>query len=294
MKKKLQVPVLLMPLFLFVMLTPLSMRAQTADSTSTGWKKLPPEAVDSARYYQQELGKIWRHAFDSLRKSEQVIFLQKQYNRHIARRNNYTAFMLYFDWVHSDYTGLNSSIAQSGFPALKAYSPRFGFGIGNKRGRILYDFYFVTFGFNNKSENAGRKIKTNVTNFFQIDIGVDLLKSNVVSLYPFAGLSARSSSLTYTAPTQSNPNFTNISNVVITNTSENAYSSRLGYQAGMGFDLFLGGNKDHTYKTILFVKGGTSQPFKRDKYKIEGYTYDPGVKQADWLVTVGFKFAAKK
>ena len=280
------------PLCLFVMLTPLCMRAQTADST--GWKKHPPEAIDSVKYYRQELGKIWRHAFDSLRKSEQVIFLQKEYTRHIARSNNYTAFMLYFDWVHSDYTGLNSSIAQSGFPALNAYSPRFGLGIGHKHGRMLYDFYFVTFGLNNKSKNAGRTIKTNVSNFFQVDIGVDLLKSGVVSLYPFAGLSARSSSLSYSAPTQSNPNFTNISNVIIANTSASAYSSRIGYQAGMGIDLSLGGNKDHTYKTILFVKGGTSQPFKKDKYTIEGHTYDPGVKQADWLVTVGFKFAGKE
>jgi hypothetical protein len=115
----------------------------------------------------------------------------------------------------------------------------------------------------------------------------------MVSLYPFAGISFRGSELRYSAPTQTNPNFTNISNVVISEPRAYGSSSRLGYQAGLGFDLKLGGNKSQTYKTILFIKGGTNQPFKKDTYKIEGYRYDPGIRQADWLVTVGLKLATK-
>lgn len=276
-----------------IMVCPLALAAQTSDTT--GWtRRQTTKVVDSADYYRSELNKIWRNAFDSLRKTEQVVFLLEQRRKIVARRNNYSALMIYSDLIHSDYAGLNSSIAQSGFPAMNAYSSRFGMGIGNKRNRILYDFYFFTVGFENRSKNADKTIKTSLANFFQVDIGVDILKSDVVSLYPFAGISGRISTLNYKGSTQTNPNFTDISNIIVSKPEVYSSSIRLGYQAGIGLDLRLGGNASHTHNTILFVKGGTNQPFKKDTYKIESYTYNPGIKQADWLVTVGFKFASKR
>ena len=208
------------------------MRAQTSDSS--GWKKksrgyAADATIDSSDYYRWEMNKIYRRVFDSTRRSAEMVFLREQYLRHVVKKNNYTAFMIYYDFVHSNYAGLNNSIAQSGFPAMNAYTSRFGMGIGNKRGRLIYDIYLFTGGLENRSKNAGRTIKTSLFNFFQVDIGADLLKSEMVSIYPYAGISFRASDLRYEGPVQTNPNFTNISNIIISRPETYGTSVRLGY-----------------------------------------------------------------
>jgi hypothetical protein len=47
-------------------------------------------------------------------------------------------------------------------------------------------------------------------------------------------------------------------------------------------------------KTILFTKIGINRPIGEDKYEIASTDYEPGIKQADWLVTVGVKFGYKR
>jgi hypothetical protein len=59
-------------------------------------------------------------------------------------------------------------------------------------------------------------------------------------------------------------------------------------------DVSISGKKSKGAKTIFFTKFGTNRPIGRDRYKIHGIKYNPGIKQADWLISFGFKFVALK
>ncbi|MBS1565536.1 MAG: hypothetical protein JST39_14195 [Bacteroidetes bacterium] len=249
--------------------------------------------ADSADYYRKELGKAWEKAIDSIKKDERIVTLKKQYDYYRSRQNNYSTITIFFDLLHSDYDQFNASIANSGFPALKPVSPRFGFGSSHKRNRNIWDFYLATAGFNNTSKKGEQKIKTSLSSVFQLDYGWDCLKSRVINLYPYIGISGRVSTLEYDGVQQSNPNASNISDLVTGQPNINVTSIGAGYQAGVGIDIRIGQNKTQTKSSFVFVKGGIANRFGKETYRINGVKYRPGIKQGDWVITVGFKFATK-
>jgi hypothetical protein len=271
-------------MLLAFILLPCVLKAQT------GWHT-PPK--DSAAYYQRQISELWRNTMDSLRHSETFKNLQDSYEYHIGRSNNYRAFMIFFDILHSDYNSLNTAIAQSGFPALNPLGARLGFGYSSKKDHVMFDFAFAVIGFNNKTKKADEKIAASLSNLLQFDIGYDILKSRTVSIYPYAGLSVRNSIIEYSKPRQINQNYTNITNIIANDQSILANNFRPGYQAGIGFD-FTSSDKIRTAKAILFIKIGTNRPFGEETFKIEDIKYGPGIKQGDWLATIGFKFGSKQ
>jgi hypothetical protein len=255
--------------------------------------QVPSKPVDSIAYYQKAFNDYWRQAMDSIKNTEQYITLQKQLDIHKARSTDYSAVVTFIDIIHSDLAVFNESIAPSGFPALNDITGRVGVGSSSKAGRFMFDFCFAAIGINNSSRKGDEKIRTSLTNVIQCDFGIDLLKSDVVSLYPYAGLSLRIASLKYDKPDQTNPGYTNISNIITSNQSTRATSFRLGYQAGLGIDVAFYRPKGQLTKDIFFIKAGTNGPVWKDSYKIGDIKYKPGIKHGDWMISFGVKFATR-
>lgn len=276
----------------FFLLLPLLSLAQFKYSEKN---EKPKPLTDSADFYLRKRNQITRQAMDSILHSEEYHALTEKWTYYRNKRNNYTAFTIFMDVAHANYKNLNKSIAENGFPELKNICYRFGFGVTNKDGRIHYDFYLITAGFNNKSQYGNEKIKTSFSNFLQTDVGVDLFRSKYLSIYPYAGLSFRLSNLNYENPATLNPAFTNVSDMVVNNKSINLTSTKVGYQAGLGIDYLLNDPKGNSSASIIvFTKVGTNSAIGKEVYKDEGIRYEPGIKQGDWLVTVGFKFAGRR
>lgn len=252
--------------------------------------------TDSLRYYEKQLNELHRITMDSLRETEEYRALEEKIEEIRYRpknfSKNYTGLVLFGDLMHSNYTAFNNSIVQDGFTPLDEYTGRIGFGISSKTENLMFDFYFATGSFRNRSKKGDEKIQAGLSNIFQFDLGYDFINSKVISMYPFAGLSLRTSTLRYSKPVQLNGGYTNISNILINNQSVDGSSLRVGYQAGIGLDVAIPGKKSKGAKTIFFTKFGTNRPIGRDRYKIHGIKYNPGIKQADWLISFGFKFVA--
>jgi hypothetical protein len=252
------------------------------------------QATDSLSYYQSELGRLWRANRDSFEKSEPYVVATAGYKRHLRHSNDYTSFTLFFDVFGADYRQLNNMLAQDGFPALEETGGRFGFGTSIKTGRAIIDISYIVAGFSNKSQKDNAKISTSFSNVFQCDIGYDLLKSKTFSLYPYGGLALRISTLKYEESGIHNPNYTSIADMVIGGKSMSMESTRVGYQLGVGFDVNLWQNKERTTRNILFIKGGMNRPMWKDKFTIgELPNYNAGIKQGQWIITVGMKFGNK-
>jgi hypothetical protein len=249
---------------------------------------------DSVRYYQKEMKKLWDDFYKRYTNSSEYTVLQQGLDRALTRSSNYEGYAVFGDVVHSDYTQFNTNIAQNGFTPLNAISFRLGYGATIKTGRVMFDCYVFAVGFNNTSDSGNEKIKTSLSDFAQLNLGLDLLRSRTVSLYPYAGLSFRFSNLEYSKPPQTNSGYTNISNIVTNDQSVESSSLRAGYQAGIGLDILAFKTNKDRGATILFAKFGTDRPVWPDKYKIDGIGYSPGFKQGQWVATFGFKFVARK
>lgn len=266
-------------------------------SIAQGWKRptpTPSRPADSIKYYDAALKDYLKTAMDSIKQSEGYKMLEQQVNVLKAKSHNYSSLVLVGDLMHSDFEELNQSIAANGFPAIGAYTGRFGYGSSSKTQRLIVDFYLGLVSFGNRSKKDDEKISSSLASLLLFDFGIDLLKSDVVSLYPYVGFSGRIASIHYTDDAETNPNYTNISNIVLNNRSANYSSFRIGYQAGLGLDVAVGRPAGKLRKTILFVKGGTNGPFWEDTYKIHGIKYKPNIRHADWLISFGIKFATRK
>lgn len=250
--------------------------------------------TDSAKYYQTQMSNLLKQAYDSVTKSNEYSSTKKMYDDYIIRSHNYTGPTIFIDVVHSNYTKLNDSIISQGFSKLNNMSFRIGVGISSKTEKIMFDFTFFAMGFSNKSKNGDEKITTSLANVLQFDFGYDLLHSRIVSIYPFIGLSGRLSSLSYSKTAVTNTNYTSVANIVVNDPSVTTSSFRIGYDAGVALDFLIGENKKKTAGQILFIKAATNRPIWSDSYKIDNIKYNPEMKQADWLFSVGIKFIKRR
>lgn len=270
---------------LYLLLTiaiPFNLLAQTGEKT------------DSIDYYNKELNRLWKNAIDSFRNSEEYKTAYANYIAKVKTSNNYGAFTIFMDVAHSDYRQFNSMLAQDGFAPLDAISYRVGFGSSRKFDHFMVDIYLFTFGIGKASKKGNESVRASFSNVFQFDLGYDVLNSSKISLYPFAGISGRFSQVKYQKKTIANPNYTSITNMLSDENNVSLESTRIGYQLGVGLDLTLFQSKSKISKTIFFVKGGMNRPIWKDKYKRDDIpSYQPNIKNGDWIITTGFKFAIK-
>ncbi|MGG9972442.1 hypothetical protein ACQ33O_11670 [Ferruginibacter sp. SUN002] len=250
---------------------------------------------DSAAYYRCELAKLWHKYRDSMLRSEEYASLNAKLNNLPVDKRKYVSFNMFADVVHNDYSKFNQSITAAGFTELEPISFRFGCGITVKSKRNIHDIGFFSVGLKNQAQRGNETIKSFFSNVMQYDYGFDLLQSNAVSIYPYAGLSIRASMLRYEQPMQINPGTTNISDLVIPNGSAYLSSTKIGYQAGLGIDVTVSNFNNSRGSVILFAKGGTNGPIGRERYKTNDsdITYNYDIRHADWMITFGIKFAGR-
>lgn len=251
------------------------------------------QGKDSLAIYKKQYADAMREAFDSIHKSEKIVALRENLVRVTKNTRSYNGLVIFGDVAHSDFSDFNSSIASSGFENMTPYSFRFGVGTSVKRRAMIYDFYFVTAGANHRSVKGNEKILSSLSNVLQVDVGYAIVNLQSLSIYPFAGLSLRKATVSYTREGQVNPSYTNISNLLQNEQLIAATSTRLGYQAGVGLDVVVANTNNNVGAIILFAKGGTNRPFGKDVFKIRGERYQPNITNGDWLVSFGIKFAGR-
>ncbi len=260
-------------------------------SSITSAQDVSPQFRDSLTHYQYQLHKMIRDNQDSLRRSEGYRTLQQNIERLRGKSKNYAGQVFVTGIQHTSYGAFNNSISQDGFEPMKAISAQGGFGVSTKQENIMLDMYFGVIGSQITSEKGDEEITLTLGNVLQFDLGYDVVPAIGISLYPYAGVSLRISTLEYSVDPVLNPNYTNLTNMVINDRSVSSSSTRLGFQAGLGFDVMIfkgGGRRAGLY---LFTKTGINRPVWRDKYKINGVKYDPGIKQGDWGISFGLKVA---
>lgn len=246
---------------------------------------------DSIRYYQNELGKIYRAAFDSLRKTDGVIENTRKIRHFEGLSRSYTAFTLFGELAGADFGSFNKSIAAGGFGPLHGPNFRGGFGISHKGySGVMIDFNIFSAAWDRKTVKGDEKIGASFSDFFQLHIGFAVVNTRRFNVYPYAGLSFRASQLTYDAPTTVNPNYTSIVDIIQHNSAYTATSTRLGYQAGLGIDWVVAVDSKGYHGIILFNKTGTDGAFGGDEsYNIEGVNYTPGIRMGSWVSSLGIK-----
>jgi hypothetical protein len=245
---------------------------------------------DSLSYYRKLLVKIRRDNDDSLRHSEEYTSTLNNIIRLHPYHEKFTGVILFGELLHSNFEKFNKSILSSGFSSMPQYSFRIGLGFSRIRGRKIFDFNYLTAGFKSKSKSVNDVIESSLTNWLQFDLGYDILKSKNINLYPYGGISYRSSSIKYKTPTIINPFYTNITNIILSDRSLDLTSNKLGYQLGIGLDVrIINKSQKGNTSMYLFSKFGTNRPFGSENYKANGISYKPSNIQGDWLVSFGLK-----
>jgi hypothetical protein len=249
---------------------------------------------DSLSYYQNQVSAMRRAAYDSVSKQDAYQSALLNIARLKTKSKDYAAFSLFGEFCHANYNTFNNSIFQSGFPALKPWLPRIGFGFSSKKGRRMFDFAYGIIGLGSRVKKDKEKISANFSSLFQFEWGYSIVNADNFNLYPYAGFSLRQSTLVYDKPILANNNATNITGFIQNNTAVTLNSGQLGYQAGIAMECNIGSTEDNAAGTLLFVKAGVSNAFTKEKYCFGGIKYVPEIRQGDWLVSLGFKFFGKR
>lgn len=247
------------------------------------------EPFDSALYYRQQLYQLERRVMDSMRVSPEYLHLADRVRNTEGLSPDFTAVTFFVDVAGADYDALNASIEQSGFKRFPNTAVRLGYGVGYQFDRIVFDMAFFAIGLRNHALKTGEKISTAFSGFFQTDLGYDLLPAKWINLYPYAGLSYRTSLLTYKKAVQFNNSFTDVTNIVVSSQNVRERSNKVGYQAGLGLDVVVSERRNQGWGVMLFVKAGTARTFGKELYNIEGVEYKPGIQYGNWITTFGLK-----
>ena len=250
--------------------------------------------ADSAAFYQRKMYQLQRKMFDSLRNSEEYKAARERVEYYKKKSDGYGSFVLFIDIAQADFSKFNSSITANGFTPMNGPVYRLGFGFSTKTRQTVVDFLLLAGGLRKEARKGQENIKAVFSSGVLLDIGYDLIKNQKLNIYPYAGLSMRTSDLYYTKPVTTNPSFTDISNLIINKQSAEGSSIKLGYQAGVGFDFVIPSSKNQLGGSIFFIKAGMNRPVGKEKYKIEGVRYDPGIEYGKWIVTTGVKFFGRQ
>ena len=247
---------------------------------------------DSVNYYQGRLGRIYRQVYDSLAHSDSVRYYRERASRAKDPSRKYTAFMVFTGMMSADFRAFNTAILRDGFgPMSNAPIWQIGIGISHKAyNGIMIDFNYLIINFNRTDKSNGEKITAQVVDFFQFQLGYAVINTRRFNVYPYAGLSWRSSTLSYDAPATVNNNYNSIASIVQNSRSADGAAGHLGYQAGLGIDWAMTDKKKNHAGTILFGKFGTSGIFGDETYNISGVSYPSQIKYGAWTAELGFKF----
>lgn len=249
---------------------------------------------DSTEFYEKEFLRLRNEALSQMQQSADYKALQQRFKVHQQRSTNYIGTTFFVDRAQGDFSALNQSITAIGFSPLNEVTYRIGIGISAKSQRAIVDFNYFAFAIERKATKGNEAIKANWANVLQMDIGYAAVQSRAFNLYPYAGLSLRVSSLQYDNKGQANTNPTNITDMFTNRQQFYLSNFRVGYQAGLGFDLAVAQTKEGTGAILFFTKAGINRPLWKEKYEKDGARIDPKVNFAEWMVTAGLKFVRRR
>lgn len=245
---------------------------------------------DSLHIYNERLNKLYNRVWDSLNLNDSARFYRKQIKQAHERSKEYTAFVFFWGAEAGNYTAFNAATAKDGFGPIHGPVWQIGFGISHQGySGILFDLNYFVVGLGSSIQNGEGTISTSTYDLLQAQIGYAIINSKRFTVYPYAGLSGRYSSLQYSATDSLNSNYNSIASLIHNSRDVNVNSVHLGYQAGVGFDWVLGYHEKTRGGVILFAKGGTSGIFGHETYSIYPVEYNSGIKYGAWVATVGVK-----
>ena len=245
---------------------------------------------DSIKYYSKQLGNMYRRAYDSIRLTDSARYYSNRIKKSKDRSKSYTAFMIFGETDAADFNTFNAAIAKDGFGPLSGPVWGIGFGVSHKAyNGIMIDFNYAIIRFNRSVKNGDEKITANVADLLQFDLGYAVVNCTRFTLYPYAGLSARTATLSFDKPVVTNPNFNSIAGIVQNDQSSSGNNTHLSYQAGLGIDWVIGESQRHG-GSILFGKFGTDGTIGNENYSVSGVEYNSGIRYGAWVAQLGFKF----
>ncbi|HXB09216.1 MAG TPA: hypothetical protein VNW04_18960, partial [Puia sp.] len=110
-----------------------------------------PGVRDSVDVYQSKINRLYRQTWDSLRKSDSVVYYSRRLREASKRSKAYGAFALFTTIGNADFNSLNRAIAKDGFGPIAG--PIWGVGAGfSSKGYngVMFDFAFATIGIDRK------------------------------------------------------------------------------------------------------------------------------------------------
>ena len=244
---------------------------------------------DSLTYYQRKVAEMRNNMETTLRESPDYINAQEGIKRHLRSSKNYGGFVLFSGLVHMDLDALNKELQPVGFSKLKASTSVFGFGASAKTNFLVYDFYIMWAGSESTAKRDEEKVEVSMLSALETSWGYPIVNRRTFCLYPYFGISLRALTIEYKKPPVVNTNYTSIVDLVSNDQSVSGTSTRLGVQAGIGFDLASPTDANGGRK-VFFIKAGINKPAWRDRFKIEDVKYEPEIR-TNFVVIAGVKFA---
>ncbi|MFT3824685.1 MAG: hypothetical protein QM731_12225 [Chitinophagaceae bacterium] len=252
--------------------------------------------VDSVDYYDERMRSMERFAdsvrrqlLDSVRLTEAYKELERRRAELMQHSDRYFSFDFFAEVADADFDKLNSTLVPKGFSKMANGVFRLGFGITIKEKAWLCDVAYAIGGFSEVAKKGDEEVKASFSSFLQADVGYDFIRSPGINLYPYAGIALRTSRLKYSTPSEVNGNYSDITDLIDNQRSVSDRIYKLGYQAGIGFEISLLKDAKKTNGEMIFVKLGTNGIVGKERYKLGGVTYDPGIRYGKWIVAVGVK-----
>jgi hypothetical protein len=225
--------------------------------------------TDSIAYYSRKISDIRCRAADS---------------------RKYTAITTFNEIAGADYGAFNRRIGEEGYGHFGGAITRIGLGLSHMtQSGLVFDLNFSVFGIDKSSTNGSQIIQSGFADFCQADVGYAVFSSRKFDIYPYAGLSIRSSKFFFSQPPQGSSTYNDIVGVDQNKGAIWTNSVSPSYQAGVCFEWIAMISANRRLGTIAFLKAGTDGVFGRDTYKIQGINYDPGITYGNWGVAFGIK-----
>ena len=249
------------------------------------------KAADSVRYYSSVLSAMERRAYDSLSGSDPYRTIQQR-KRYWEERAGvrYAGFTYYYGFVSTDYSGLNRRITPYGFAPMGGGIFRIGLGYSLRtyKGWIV-DLGIFTTSFENTSGNGTETIGSIYDNYAQVSVGYSIVRRRKLSVYPYGGLSMQVASLYLSRPPRGDTIYNAIFGVAQGDQPLSATSTALGYQAGIGVDWVVIRRPQRWFGLVLFLKTGAEGKFGTERYKTQGGSFEPSIRNGGWGFMTGVK-----
>jgi len=247
---------------------------------------------DSIDYYSRKISETELQVIDSLHRSEPFHYYLKRryYWQRLSKDRKYTSMSFFNEIAGADYSAFNRRIAQEGYGRLGGAISRIGLGLSHMTHTgLVFDLNFYVMGIDKSSTNGSQVIQSGFTDYCQLDVGYAVFSSRKFDIYPYAGLSVRSSDFFFSRPPSGGSTYNDIVGVDQGKGSINTTSVSPSYQAGACFEWIVMATMDRKFGAILFLKAGTDGIFGRQTYKIRGIDYDPGINYGNLGAALGFK-----